>query len=59
MRATSDGLLALFDEGSVLIGAPVTAEIAGVRRYLEAVVGQPGGGLPASARLPVRERAEC
>ena len=38
-----DGLLELFAEGSVLIGTSGDGrDRAGVRRYLEAVVGQPG-----------------
>ncbi len=37
------GLLDFFDEGSVLIGTSGDGrDRAGVRRYLEAVVGQPG-----------------
>ena len=38
-----DGLLELFDEGSVLIGTSGDGrDRAGVRRYIEGVVGQPG-----------------
>lgn len=38
-----DGLLELFDEGGVLIGTSADGrDRAGVHRYLEAVVGQPG-----------------